>query len=336
MRSLLVALALVAASYAFVAQKTIHPDPQAIVNKVNAGQNLWKASVKAKPIEYIKKKLMDVKYTHLPAGTPVHPEITTIKDADIPDSFDSRTNWPNCQDIGFIRDQSDCGSCWAFGAAEAMSDRTCIQSNGNVNVKLSADDILSCCGSKCGDGCEGGYPIEAWNFWVKTGVCTGGAYGDTTTCRPYEIPPCGYHGNVTYDPCPDDMYPTPACKKQCVAGYSNSYIDDKHFGASAAAVGKTVAAIQKEIMTNGPVEAAYTVYEDFYYYTGGIYKYQYGGMVGGHAVKILGWGTEGGVDYWLVANSWAPDWGESGYFRILRGTNECGIEHAIVAGMAKV
>ena len=72
---------------------------------------------------------MDVKYTHLPAGTPVHPEITTIKDADIPDrwiyenkhrdfinhmlSFDSRTNWPNCQDIGFIRDQSDCGkSVW--------------------------------------------------------------------------------------------------------------------------------------------------------------------------------------------------------------------------------
>ncbi|PAV58868.1 hypothetical protein WR25_08867 [Diploscapter pachys] len=84
--------------------------------------------------------------------------------------------------------------------------------------------------------------------------------------------------------------------------------------------------------TNGPVEAAYTVYEDFYYYTTGIYKYQFGGVVGGHAVKILGWGTEGGVDFWLVANSWAADWGENGYFRILRGTNECGIEHAIVAG----
>ena len=66
--------------------------------------------------------------------------------------------------------------------------------------------------------------------------------------RPYEIPPCGNHGNITYDPCPDEEYPTPTCKKQCVAGYSTSYIDDKHFGKTAAAVSKKVAAIQKEIM----------------------------------------------------------------------------------------
>ena len=66
--------------------------------------------------------------------------------------------------------------------------------------------------------------------------------------RPYEIPPCGDHGNVTYDPCPNDMYPTPKCTKQCVAGYPTSYTDDKYFGKTAAAVGTTVAAIQKEIM----------------------------------------------------------------------------------------
>lgn len=47
----------------------------------------------------------------------------------IPDNFDSRENWPNCESIKEIRDQSTCGSCWAFGAAEAMSDRWCIAHN---------------------------------------------------------------------------------------------------------------------------------------------------------------------------------------------------------------
>ena len=56
---------------------------------------------------------------------------------------------------------------------------------------------------------------------------------------------------------------------------------------------------------------------------------------GGHAVKILGWGTDNGTPYWLVANSWDTDWGESGFFRIRRGHNECGIEEAIVAGLPK-
>ena len=52
----------------------------------------------------------------------------------IPDSFDSRTNWPDCPSIGNIRDQGECGSCWAFGAAEAMSDRICIHSNSQIKV----------------------------------------------------------------------------------------------------------------------------------------------------------------------------------------------------------
>lgn len=57
---------------------------------------------------------------------------------------------------------------------------------------------------------------------------------------------------------------------------------------------------------------------------------------GGHAVKIIGWGVEDNVPYWLVANSWNTDWAENGYFRILRGKNECGIEESVVAGAPKV
>ncbi|VDM75817.1 unnamed protein product [Strongylus vulgaris] len=109
-------------------------------------------------------------------------------------------------------------------------------------------------------------------------------------------------------------------------------------GKSAYGVAKTVAGIQKEIMTNGPVEAGYTVYEDFYQYTSGVYVHTAGKQLGGHAVKILGWGVDNNTPYWLVANSWNTDWGEnaitrSGYFRIVRGLNECGIEHSIVAGL---
>ncbi|VDM81482.1 unnamed protein product [Strongylus vulgaris] len=58
----------------------------------------------------------------------------------------------------------------------------------------------------------------------------------------------------------------------------------------------------------------------------------WGTSLGSHAVKVIGWGVDKGVDYWLVANSWNTDWGENGYFRIRRGTNECGFESRICAG----
>ena len=69
---------------------------------------------------------------------------------------------------------------------------------------------------------------------------------DKNSCQPYSIAPCGHHaGQTYYGPCPNSEYPTPACKKQCQAGYSKSWTDDKHFGKTAYAVGKTVAAIQQ-------------------------------------------------------------------------------------------
>uniref|UniRef100_A0A1I7WE26 Pept_C1 domain-containing protein n=1 Tax=Heterorhabditis bacteriophora TaxID=37862 RepID=A0A1I7WE26_HETBA len=72
-------------------------------------------------------------------------------------------------------------------------------------------------------------------------------------------------------------------------------------------------AIQKgEFCKHGPVEAAYTVYEDFYKYKKGIYVHTAGDVLGGHAVKIVGWGVENKVPYWIVANSWSSDWGENG------------------------
>ncbi|OON23646.1 papain family cysteine protease [Opisthorchis viverrini] len=91
--------------------------------------------------------------------------------------------------------------------------------------------------------------------------------------------------------------------------------------------------IKKEIMLNGPVEAAFDVYEDFTQYQSGIYFHAWGELVGGHAIRILGWGEQNGVPYWLIANSWNEDWGEKGYLRLLRGYNECGIEEEATAGL---
>lgn len=48
-----------------------------------------------------------------------------LADGEIPEQFDAREAWPNCPTIREIRDQGSCGSCWAFGATEAMSDRVC-------------------------------------------------------------------------------------------------------------------------------------------------------------------------------------------------------------------
>ncbi|KHJ99394.1 papain family cysteine protease [Oesophagostomum dentatum] len=255
----------------------------------------------------------------------------------IPTSFDARVKWPACTSIKTIRDQSACGSCWAVSGASAMSDRLCVQSNGKIKKFVSDADILACCGSFCGYGCKGGYTIRAWQFATSTGACTGGAYAQKGVCKPYPFHPCGQHkGQPYYGNCPSSGYPTPACEKKCQSGYTTPYASDKLRAKSSYYVTSTVEAIQKEIMTNGPVQASFSVYADFYSYKSGIYVHTAGARKGGHAIKIIGWGVDKNVPYWLISNSWNSDWGENGLFRIARGKNECGIESRVVAGMMQV
>ncbi|KAF5405801.1 Cathepsin B endopeptidase [Paragonimus heterotremus] len=255
------------------------------------------------------------------------------KDA-LPESFDAREQWPNCTSIGEIRDQSSCGSCWAFGAVEAMSDRICIHSNGKLDVRLSARDLLSCC-AILSSGCEGGFPGEAWDYWEHSGIVTGGSMEQQTGCLPYPFPTCSHHGKGQRPPCPDKLYDTPKCVRKCQKKYPKKYTDDKYFGDSSYNVQDREEDIMRELMKNGPMEVAFDVYEDFMNYNEGIYHHVAGKMLGGHAIKLLGWGVENGTKYWLLANSWNEDWGEKGFFRILRGTDECGIESEVVAGMPR-
>merc|ERR1719241_15867 len=92
----------------------------------------------------------------------------------IPEEFDSEKQWPQCaKTIGDIRDQSNCGCCWAFAGAEAASDRMCIATNAKILLPLSAQDVCFC-GSD--DGCSGGFVEEAFMYIMESGVVTGGQY----------------------------------------------------------------------------------------------------------------------------------------------------------------
>ncbi|GMT11864.1 hypothetical protein PFISCL1PPCAC_3162, partial [Pristionchus fissidentatus] len=309
---------------------------EALRDYVNNAQNLFKTEV---PKESYRNRLMSAEHVGQPADAVFKADVPVS--VALPASFDARTQWPACTSIGYIRDQSDCGSCWAFGAAEAMTDRVCIATAGAQQPILSADDLLSCCGLSCGIGCKGGFNLRAWNYMLQHGICTGGGFYDNIGCKPYPFEPCGTHtvdGTTHYRNCSGVADPpTPKCTSECTnAAYPKAYADDKYYAKSAYAVKNDVEAIKQEIFQNGPVEAGFRVYEDFDYYKGGIYQHTSGALLGGHAVKVIGWGEENGTPYWLAANQWAVEWGEQGFFRIILGQNECGFEAGIVAGLPMV
>jgi len=253
----------------------------------------------------------------------------------LPESFDPREQWPDCPSIKDVLDQGGCGSCWAFGAVSAMSDRLCIHSQGRIKVNVSPENLLSCCYS-CGFGCNGGFPDNAWKFWQRKGLVSGGKYGSHVGCQPYDIEPCEHHVNGTRKPC-EEGGTTPKCHRFCEnTDYKTKYDDDKTFGQEPHDIEHEQHHIMKELMTNGPAETAFSVYEDFVNYKSGVYKHVHGSMLGGHAVRLLGWGVENGTPYWLLANSWNSDWGLNGTFKILRGENHCGIESSVVASLPRV
>ncbi len=67
-------------------------------------------------------------------------------------------------------------------------------------------------------------------------------------------------------------------------------------------------------------------------YQSGIYQHVWGPNQGAHAIKIIGWGEESGVPYWEIGNSFNTYWGGEGFFRMLRGVNECNIEGYVTGG----
>jgi len=262
----------------------------------------------------------------------------------VPESFDSETNWPKCAKIiGDIRDQSNCGCCWAFAGAEAASDRMCIASDAKLVVPLSAQDI---CFNSNFDGCDGGQISTPWNYIKRSGVVSGGQNkGDgpfgSGFCSAFSLPHCHHHGPTKSDPYPAENTPgcpsasSPRGPKSCDSDAKSPHDDfasDKYSFSGKVSSASGPAAIKQFMMEGGPCEVAFTVYTDFENYDSGIYKHESGSFAGGHAVKMVGWGVENGQEYWKVANSWNPYWGEKGYFRIAPG--EGGIDAECIGSAA--
>jgi cathepsin B len=199
----------------------------------------------------------------------------------VPDEFDGRKQWPSC--IHAVRNQGNCGSCWAFGALGALSDRFCIKGK---EVILSPQHLIEC--DKSNFCCEGGYLDKAFKFLEKEGTVD-------ETCKPYTMQCAG---------CKPEKCTKFKCKKGSIV--------------ESADVEKT----KKIISEDGPVEGAFIVYRDFLTYKSGVYVHKTGEELGGHAIEILGWGQEAGLKYWLCKNSWGLKWGMEGYFKIKQGTCE--------------
>jgi len=271
-----------------------HPD---VISALNEEESSWKAGVNSffegMSFKDARVLLGTTAGAQLLGATRDQAEYDAI--TSVPTEFDARTQWGNL--IHPIRDQQQCGSCWAFSATEVLSDRFAIALNKSSPV-LSAEDMVSC---DSGDmGCSGGQLPNAWNYLTKTGIVT-------DNCFPYSA------GGGS----------APRCASKCSDGESWT----KYKAKTAYAI-NGVENMQKEIMTNGPIQVAFKVYKSFMSYKSGVYSKKWYELVpeGGHAVKIVGWGTENGVDYWLVANSWNTSWGEDGFFKIKRGSDECGME----------
>jgi len=196
---------------------------------------------------------------------------------------------------------------------ESISDRFCI--SNNRSLLLSFQDMTSCGPD---DGCNGGDAGDAWSYAQFSGVVT-------ATCSPYTVPTCP----PSQEPCLN-FVSTPPCVQSCVD--NEVWSTSKHFMSSAYGV-SSISQIQQEMFTNGPVEACFSVYEDFLQYKSGVYSYSSGDFLGGHCVKCIGWGVEKGTPYWLCNNSWTTFWGDKGQFKILKGQDECGIEDDVVAGL---
>ncbi|KAF3507423.1 hypothetical protein F2Q69_00000015, partial [Brassica cretica] len=130
-----------------------------IVKEVNENQNAgWTAAfndrfANSTVAEF--KRLLGVKPTPKNEflGVPVVSHDISLK---LPKEFDARTAWSQCSSIGRI--------------LESLSDRFCIKYN--MNISLSVNDLLACCGFLCGQGCNGGYPISAWRYFKHHGVVT--------------------------------------------------------------------------------------------------------------------------------------------------------------------
>ncbi|XP_028414306.1 dipeptidyl peptidase 1-like [Dendronephthya gigantea] len=274
-------------------------------------QNHWFPTVYR---EYEKLTLREMMYKaggpkkfQSPPPRPVKKEDLEAADK-LPTSFD----WRDVNGVNYvspIRNQLQCGSCYAFSTMGMFEARSRISSNLTTGYILSTQDIVSC--SEYSQGCEGGFPYLISKYGIDFGLVE-------ESCYPYE----GKDSKCTES-------------SSCARHYGNN--DYHYVGGFYGACNEPL--MRLELVKNGPFSVSFEVTSDFMHYKSGIYvnpglKDKFNPFeITNHAVVVVGYGVDekSGMKYWIVKNSWGTGWGEDGYFRIRRGTDELSIESIGVA-----
>jgi len=203
-------------------------------------------------------------------------------------------NWVEKGHVKHVKNQGSCGSCYAFASAAALEAQHARKHGGAVD--LSEQQLVDCTVNMGNGGCSGG--------WMHTCFKHVQDQGGINTQRnyPYESKAgaCRYKAH------------DPACK--VTSHVRIPYGDER--------------ALQEAVASVGPVTIAYDAStREFGSYQSGIYQSaNCQPQRTSHAVLVVGYGTEGGVDYWLCKNSWGASWGLKGYFKMARNkNNHCGV-----------
>ena len=208
-----------------------------------------------------------------------------------------------------------CGSCWAFSAASAISDRLRLMTKGAwPTQELSPQVIVNC--ADTASGCHGGDMLSAYKMMKEMGVPDEGCMRYTANdneCTDFNI-------------CRDCGHDTPC---HAVQNFTKYYVEEYGYVTGEENM-------MKELYARGPITCAIAVPDDLLAYKGGIYKDESGTTALEHAISVVGWGEENGEKYWIGRNSWGNYWGENGWFRIARGINNLQIESSCQWAVPKV
>lgn len=202
---------------------------------------------------------------------------------------DSSFDWRQQGKVNSVRDQGNCGSCWAFAAVSVIESQVAIKTG--TLPSLSEQQVVDCSDEFDNAGCDGGVPDNAFEYAAKNMLCSSTEYEYKGVDQPCEIKNCSTSWRVV----------------------RSIRIQPKN------------ETLLKFAVFRHPVSAAIEAYGPvFQFYSSGIIQNNCGTNLD-HAVVIVGYGSESGVPFWIVRNSWGPEWGEDGYVRIVRDKNMCGI-----------
>merc|ERR1712168_42530 len=212
------------------------------------------------------------------------------KDIDLPKEVD----WRPKGAVTPVKDQKQCGSCWAFSATGSLEGQTFLKT-GKL-VSLSEQNLVDCSRKQGNMGCQGGLMDSAFQYIKENpGLDT------------------------------EDAYPYEAKNGKC--RYKASDIGATDTGFTDIASGDEDA-LKTAVATVGPISVAIDASGmKFQLYKHGIYNNRRCSRKRlDHGVLAVGYGTQEDVDYWLVKNSWGETWGMKGYIRMSRNKhNQCGI-----------